>query len=374
LQHDAADLPALGGSAKHLLRDRAFSFPASSQAPIANDGTHMIAPLAVALGDPAGIGAEVTAKAYAEAEARALPCFFAVGSRRALTAAWKGPVVTIETPGDAPRIFDDALPLIEVEHDEEIRFGAPTLEGARCALDSLELATGLVKSGAAGALVTAPLSKAQLNAIGFNHPGQTEFVAERCGIAASNVAMMLAGPELRCVPVTMHVSIASVPALLTQELVESRIRATVRGLIRNFGIIRPRIAVAGLNPHAGENNLMGDEEDRIIRPALAALAGEPFDLSGPWPADTLFHPRARSRYDAAICMYHDQALIPVKTLHFDEGVNLTLGLPIVRTSPDHGTAFDIAGQGIARPDAMAAAIALADHCAQQRKLYDREAG
>ncbi|MBZ6378557.1 4-hydroxythreonine-4-phosphate dehydrogenase PdxA [Pacificimonas flava] len=333
----------------------------------------MIAPLAVALGDPAGVGAEVTAKAYAEAEARALPCFFAVGSRRALTTAWKGPVVSIETPSDAPRVFDDALPLIEVEHDEEIRFGEPSLEGARCALDSLEFATGLVKSGAAGALVTAPISKSQLHAIGFDHPGQTEFVAERCGVATSNIAMMLAGPELRCVPVTMHVGIARVPELLTADLVAARIRATARGLVRNFGITHPRIAVSGLNPHAGENQLMGDEEVRIIAPALEQLTGEPYDISGPWPADTLFHPRARAKYDAVVCMYHDQALIPVKTLHFDEGVNLTLGLPIVRTSPDHGTAFDIAGTGAARPDAMAAAIALADHCAQQRKLYDRDA-
>ena len=338
------------------------------------DGTGpMIAPLAVALGDPAGIGAEVTAKAYAEAGARALPCFFAVGSRRALETAWKGPIETISTPSEAPDVFDRALPLIDVEHDEEIDFGRPSLEVARCALDSLEFATGLVKSGAAGALVTAPVSKSQLHAIGFNHPGQTEFVAERCGVASENIAMMLAGPELRCVPVTMHVGIADVPGMLSSALIAARVRATARGLIRNFGITHPRIAVAGLNPHAGEQGLLGNEEAEIVAPAIEALTEEEFDVTGPWPADTLFHPRARARYDAVVCMYHDQALIPVKMLHFDEGVNLTLGLPIVRTSPDHGTAFDIAGQGIARPDAMAAAIALADHCAQQRKLYDREA-
>ena len=332
----------------------------------------MTAPVAVALGDPAGIGAEVTAKTYAEAEARALPCFFAVGSRSALQAAWKGPIQTIETPSDAFGVFDHALPLIEVEHGEDVVFGAPTLEGARCALDSLEFATGLVKSGAASALVTAPVSKAQLNAIGFNHPGQTEFVAERCGIAHENIAMMLAGPNLRCVPVTMHAAIADVPGMLNSELIASRVRTTARGLVRNFGITHPRIAVSGLNPHAGENGLMGCEERDIIEPAIRQLCDEGFDVTGPWPADTMFHPRARSQYDAAICMYHDQALIPVKTLHFDEGVNLTLGLPIVRTSPDHGTAFDIAGRGIARPDAMAAALALADFCAEQRVLYDRD--
>ena len=332
----------------------------------------MMAPVAVALGDPAGIGAEITAKSYAEAEARALPCFFAVGSRRALAAAWRGPIETIDTPSDAFGVFERALPLIEVEHEEEIVFGQPSLEGARCALDSLEFATGLVRSGASGALVTAPVSKAQLHAIGFNHPGQTEFVAERCGIAHENIAMMLAGPNLRCVPVTMHAAISDVPGLLTRELVVARIRATARGLTRNFGITSPRIAVSGLNPHAGEGGLMGEEEKDVILPAIEELADEPYQVTGPWPADTMFHARARTRYDAAVCMYHDQALIPVKTLHFDDGVNLTLGLPIVRTSPDHGTAFDIAGRGIARPDAMAAALALADFCAEQRSLYDRE--
>ncbi|MBB5279761.1 4-hydroxythreonine-4-phosphate dehydrogenase PdxA [Pacificimonas flava] len=332
----------------------------------------MSLPVAIALGDPAGVGAEITAKIYAEAEARALPRFFAVGSRNALAAAWKGPIETIGSPQDALRVFDHALPLIEVEHSEDVRFGEPSLEGARCALDSLEFATGLVRSGAASALVTAPVSKSQLHAIGFNHPGQTEFVAERCGVAPENIAMMLAGPNLKCVPVTMHISLADVPRVLTTDMITARIRATARGLIRNFGVVRPRIAVSGLNPHAGESKLMGTEEEDIILPAIEALAGEPFDVFGPLPADTMFHPRARAGYDAAICMYHDQALIPVKTLHFDEGVNLTLGLPIVRTSPDHGTAFDIAGKGFARPDAMAAALALADFCAEQRMLYDRE--
>ncbi|MGB3721693.1 MAG: 4-hydroxythreonine-4-phosphate dehydrogenase PdxA [Pacificimonas sp.] len=330
----------------------------------------MIAPVAVALGDPAGIGSEITAKAYAETNARALPCFFAVGSLRALKSAWLGPVEIIQTPDQAIEVCGNALPLIEVEHDEEIRFGEPSLEGARCALDSLELATGLVKSGAASALVTAPVSKAQLAAVGFTHPGQTEFVAERCGVAQQNVAMMLVGPSLKCVPVTMHIGLADVPAALTTELIVSRIMATARGLIRNFGIARPRIAVAGLNPHAGESGLMGTEERTLILPAIEALAGEEFDLLGPLPADTMFHAHARQYFDAAVCMYHDQALIPVKTLHFDEGVNLTLGLPIVRTSPDHGTAFDIAGKNLARPDAMVAALNMAASCAERRALYE----
>ncbi|MGB7404221.1 MAG: 4-hydroxythreonine-4-phosphate dehydrogenase PdxA [Pacificimonas sp.] len=330
----------------------------------------VIQPIAVALGDPAGIGAEVTAKAFAERQSRALPPFFAVGSRRALEAAWKGSIETIDAPGDAASVSSNVLPLIEVEHGEDIRFGEPTLEGARCALDALEFATGLVRSNAAGALVTAPVSKAQLHAIGFNHPGQTEFVAERCGVSRENVAMMLAGPTLRCVPVTMHVGLTRVPDLLTVDLIVARIRTTARGLTRNFGIQHPRIAIAGFNPHAGESGHMGDEEDRLIRPAMAALKDDPFTLIGPLPADTMFHERARKNYDAAVCMYHDQALIPVKTLHFDEGVNFTLGLPIVRTSPDHGTAFDIAGKNVARPDAMVAALNLAAQCAERRKLYE----
>ncbi len=329
----------------------------------------MIAPVAVALGDPAGIGSEITAKAYAERHARALPCFFAVGSLRALKAAWLGPVEIIETPDQAVEASKNALPLIEIEHSEDIVFGEPSLEGARCALDSLELATGLVKSGAASALVTAPVSKAQLAAIGFTHPGQTEFVAERCGIARQNIAMMIAGPTLKCVPVTMHIGLSAVPEALTVELIAARIRATARGLSRNFGIRHPRIAVAGLNPHAGESGLMGEEERNLIIPAMESLADEDFELIGPMSADTMFHASARLNYDAAVCMYHDQALIPVKTLHFDEGVNLTLGLPIVRTSPDHGTAFDIAGTGQARPDAMVAALNMAAACAERRKLF-----
>ncbi|MEO0499402.1 MAG: 4-hydroxythreonine-4-phosphate dehydrogenase PdxA [Pseudomonadota bacterium] len=325
-----------------------------------------IEPLAVALGDPAGIGPEITAKAWVERRARALPPFFAVGSRRALAAAWSGPICTIDRPRDALAADLTGLPLIEVEHDEDISFGEPTLKGARSALDALEFATGLVRAGTAGALVTAPVAKSQLSAIGFRYPGQTEFIAERCGVAAANVAMMLVGPDLRTVPVTIHNSVAEIGAKLTVELIAARIATTARGLMRNFGIARPRIAIAGLNPHAGEEGLLGDEEVRLIRPAMESLATAPYTLIGPLPADTMFHQRVRETYDAAVCMYHDQALIPVKTLYFDEGVNMTLGLPIVRTSPDHGTAFDIAGQGIARPDAMVAALNLAARAAERR--------
>jgi len=216
-------------------------------------------------------------------------------------------------------------------------------------------------------VVTGPVSKQQLYAIGFAHPGQTEFVAERCGISPANVAMMLAGPTLRTVPVTTHVPLASVAGLLSSAMIESRGRVTLRGLQRNFGIAEPRLAVAALNPHAGEGGTLGREDIDIIQPAIDALRAEGWQVIGPMPADTMFHTAARSRYDAALCMYHDQALIPLKALHFEEGVNLTLGLPIVRTAPDHGTAFDIAGQDLADPRAMAAAIRLAASSAALRR-------
>ena len=230
------------------------------------------------------------------------------------------------------------------------------------------LAVGLARSGSASAVVTGPIAKEQLYAIGFQHPGQTEFVAERCGVSPGNVAMMLAGPTLRTVPVTTHLPLAEVARALSSALIESRGRAALRGLQRNFGIAEPRLAVAGLNPHAGEGGQLGREEIEIIGPAIAALAAEGWRVIGPLPADTMFHDRARANYDAALCMYHDQALIPIKALHFEEAVNLTLGLPIVRTAPDHGTAFDIAGQDRADPRPMAAALRMA---AQERRVARR---
>ncbi len=322
--------------------------------------------LAVALGDPAGIGPEIIAQAWAARHAAALPPFFAIGDQRSLRAVWDGPIAIVQGPDDAARAFDGALPLIQVDDPGEIIPGEPNLAGARCALDSLEIAVGLTRAGSARAVVTGPVSKAQLYAIGFTHPGQTEFIAERCGMAAGNTVMMLAGPSLRTVPITIHIPLAEVASQLTTELIVSRARVAARGLQRDFGIARPRLAVAGLNPHAGEGGTLGREEVDIIGPAVAALRAEDIDAFGPLAADTMFHAHARTHYDAAICMYHDQALIPLKTLHFDAGVNVTLGLPIIRTSPDHGTAFDIAGKGLARADAMIAAIRLAGDCAQRR--------
>jgi 4-hydroxythreonine-4-phosphate dehydrogenase len=256
--------------------------------------------------------------------------------------------------------------LLRVDDAGAIVPGQPNLEGARCALDAVEMAVGLARSGAASGLVTAPVAKAQLYAIGFTHPGQTEFIAERCGIAAENVAMMLVGADLRTVPITIHVPIGRVVEALTTDLIISRARAVSRSLVRDFGIPRPRLAVAGLNPHAGEAGQIGREESEVIAPAVAALVAEGIDATGPMPPDTMFHAPAREQYDAAICMYHDQALIPLKTLYFDSGVNMTVGLPVRRTAPDHGTAFGIDGRGVANPRAMIAAIALAGSCARAR--------
>jgi 4-hydroxythreonine-4-phosphate dehydrogenase len=324
-------------------------------------------PLAISLGDPSGIGPEVIAKAWDQRNALSLPPFFVVGDMRAIEAVWSGPVARISDPADCARQFKKALPCIHVDEGSVAVPGTPTLDGARCAFHALEMATGLVRAESAGALVTGPVSKAQLAAVGFTYPGQTEFVAERCGIARNNAVMMLAGPSLRVVPVTIHVPLRDVPDMLSVELIRCRAAVTARGLQRCFGIERPRLAVAALNPHAGEQGHMGDEEERIIAPAIASLVADGLDISGPYPADALFTPRARQGYDAVLCMYHDQALIPLKALDFDEGVNITLGLPIVRTSPDHGTAFDIAGQNQADPGAMIAAISMARRAQVCRK-------
>lgn len=324
------------------------------------------APLAVSLGDPAGIGPEVIAKCWDHRDRFNLPPFVAIGDPRSVASVWDGPLAIIDDPRETDSAFDVGLPLIQLLAAEPDRPGRPTVAGAHCSLDSLEIAVGLARSGSAAAVVTGPVAKEQLYAIGFNHPGQTEFVAERCGVSPANVAMMMVGPSLRTVPVTTHLPLSEVHEVLTPALIEARGRSALRGLQRNFGIADPRLAVAALNPHAGEGGTLGREESDIIEPAISALRAEGWQVSGPHPADTLFHPPARARYDAALCMYHDQALIPVKALHFEDGVNVTLGLPIVRTAPDHGTAFDIAGEDRADPRAMAAAIRTAAECAAVR--------
>jgi 4-hydroxythreonine-4-phosphate dehydrogenase len=329
-----------------------------------------LGPLAVSLGDPAGIGPEVVAKCWDRRSEFNLPPFVAIGDPRSIGNIWDGPIEIIDDPRQADAAFDCGLPLIQIAAAEGDLPGRPSVSGAHCSLDSLEIAVGLARSGSAAAVVTGPVSKEQLYSIGFSHPGQTEFVAERCGVGRGNVAMMLAGPTLRTVPVTTHVPFAEVTDHLSSALIEARGRTTLRGLQRNFGIADPTLAVSGLNPHSGEGGSLGREEIELIEPAIAALRAEGWRVTGPHPADTMFHAAARARYDAALCMYHDQALIPLKALHFEDGVNVTLGLPIIRTAPDHGTAFDIAGQDNADPRPMASAIRMAAFCAAHREMAE----
>lgn len=328
-------------------------------------------PIAVTLGDPAGIGPEITTKAWERRNVEGLPPFFAVGAPDGIEAVWDGPIVRIAAPEETADAFRKGLPLFPLADCDGGNPGTPNLEGARCSFDALELAAGLARSGAASALVTGPVSKVQLHAVGFRHPGQTEFIAERCGISPSNAIMLLAGPSLKVVPMTAHIPLREVPDALTIELVVARGIGAAKGLKRNFGIDKPRLAFAGINPHAGEGGALGREEIDILVPAIAQLCELGIDARGPFAADAMFHERARRDYDVAMCGYHDQALIPLKTLHFDEGVNMTLGLPFVRTSPDHGTAFGIAGRDEAEPGAMIAAIRMAAAAAKQRELACR---
>ena len=297
------------------------------------DDGPVIAPLVISMGDPAGIGPEIIARSWDERHRRTLPPFVAVGDARAIARVWPGPIERVDDLASVGAAFARALPVISVEGHGTIVPGQPDADGGRCALQSLELAFGLVRTGGARALVTGPVSKVQLYDIGFTHPGQTEFVAERCGIARENAVMMLAGPGLRVVPMTTHVALADVPRLLSVEMIVAKARVAARGMTRNFGINAPRLAFAGLNPHAGESGTIGREEIDVIAPAIAILRDEGIDATGPFAADTMFHERARAGYDVAMCCYHDQALVPIKTLYFDDGVNMTLGLPIVRTSP-----------------------------------------
>jgi 4-hydroxythreonine-4-phosphate dehydrogenase len=246
--------------------------------------------------------------------------------------------------------------------------GRPDKANARAVIASIEQAAALCLSGAVDGMVTNPINKAALYDAGFTYPGHTEFLAALTGAHGKQI-MMLASPDLRVVPVTVHASLRNSIAMLSTAAIVAAGETTAAALRRDFGIARPRLGIAGLNPHAGEQGALGDEETTVIGPAIEALRAAGIEVSGPWPPDTMFTATARTRYDAAICMYHDQALIPLKTLDMDRGVNVTLGLPIVRTSPDHGTAYDIAGQGIANPASLIAAIELAAHLAARRRCH-----
>lgn len=328
-------------------------------------------PLAVSLGDPAGVGPELICEAWARGEEKRLAPFFVCGGPEMLRAAAirRGldiPVAAVSTPAEAVAVCGRALPVLG-DADASYRPGDPDRDGARLALASLEQATAFAVSGEAAGVVTGPIAKALLAEVGFAFPGQTEFVAHACGVAAEDAVMMLAGPSLRTVPLTVHVALAEVPKLLSVELIVRRAGIVAAALRTDFGIAEPRLAICGLNPHAGEHGRMGDEELRIIAPAIERLRSEGIDATGPHPADSLFAARARATYDVAIAMYHDQALVPLKALDFDEGVNVTLGLPIVRSSPDHGTAFAIAGKQQADAGATIAAIRMAGEMAARRR-------
>jgi 4-hydroxythreonine-4-phosphate dehydrogenase len=325
-----------------------------------------IAPLALTMGEPAGIGPDVTLAAWARRKALDLPAFYYLADPvfLATRARRMGLDVPIErvSAADAAAVFGRALPVVPLDSSVEVTPGAPSVATAQAVIEAIARAVGDVRAGLASAVVTAPIAKKTLYDAGFQHPGHTEFLGTLSAAWAGEAArpvMMLAGPELKAVPVTIHIPLRDVAGALSERLIVDTARIVATDLRRRFGKPAPRIAVAGLNPHAGENGTMGDEDERIVRPAVAALRAEGIDARGPLSADTMFHAQARTTYDAALCMYHDQALIPIKTLSFWDGVNVTLGLPIVRTSPDHGTAFDIAGTGKADPSSLAAALRLA---------------
>ncbi|MEQ6248192.1 4-hydroxythreonine-4-phosphate dehydrogenase PdxA [Sulfitobacter sp. HNIBRBA3233] len=320
----------------------------------------MTRPIALTCGEPAGIGPEIAVRAWA-ALADAVPMLW-IGDPRHLPA--DAIYRVIETPEEAAEISPDALPVLAHRFASNATPGQPDPANAQGVIDVIARAVKLVQDGFAAAICTAPLHKKALkDGADFAYPGHTEYLAALAG--CEDVVMMLASDQLRVVPATIHIPLHRVSAALTPALLRRTIEITHDGLRDQFGIAAPRIAVSGLNPHAGEGGAMGREEIDWIAPLIAQMATEGYDLRGPLPADTMFHAAARATYDAAIAMYHDQALIPIKTLDFDRGVNVTLGLPFVRTSPDHGTAFDIAGQGIANPSSMVEAIRLAHRMANR---------
>ncbi len=315
-------------------------------------------PVAISCGEPAGIGPEIAAKAWAALRGD-VPLFW-IGDPAHLPA--DVPVALIDTPTQAAGAMAQGLPVLPHSFAAPSTPGIATPANAKGVIDVIARGVDLVQSGQAAALCTAPIHKKALqDGAGFAYPGHTEYLQALAG--ADRAVMMLASEQLRVVPTTIHIALRDVPKMLTPALLRDTIRITAEGLRQQFGIAQPRIAVAGLNPHAGEGGAMGHEEADWIAGLVADMTAEGYDLRGPLPADTMFHATARASYDAAVCMYHDQALIPIKTLDFDRGVNVTLGLPFIRTSPDHGTAFDIAGTGVANPSSMIEALRMAHRMA-----------
>lgn len=340
----------------------------------------MNAALAVSSGDPSGIGPDIAIAAWQLRQEMQIPAFFLLADpdfvrSRALRLGLDVPVEPTN-PNAAAGIFERALPVVPLQHPQIDRPGVPLVANAAATIEAIERAVALTLAGEAHAVVTCPIAKKPLYEAGFKYPGHTEFLAHLAGEYLGHKVtpvMMLAGPELRAVPVTIHIALNTVATVLDAATILTVSRITALALKEQFGIAHPRLAIAGLNPHAGEHGSMGMEDETIVRPAVETLRAEGIDARGPLPADTMFHAAARTQYDAAICMYHDQALIPVKTLGFDDSVNVTLGLPFVRTSPDHGTAFDIAGTGKAKPDSLIAALRLAGELHAKRAQLKRPA-
>jgi 4-hydroxythreonine-4-phosphate dehydrogenase len=334
-------------------------------------------PLALTMGEPAGIGGEIALKAWRHFSQKTdrrsdqtPPVFFSIDSPHRLEELSNRldigtPVHPIETPEQAASVFADALPVIPLGFPVTTNPGRPNPENIPAVIASIDNAIRLVQEKRASGIVTNPIHKKCLSGAGFAYLGHTEYLAERAGGSAQAV-MMLAAPELRVVPVTVHVSLSDAIRLLTTEMIVRSAQITVASLSLDFGIQNPRLVVAALNPHAGEGGKMGCEETEIIAPAVEEIRQGGINVTGPFAADSLFHPSARSDYDVALCMYHDQALIPLKTVDFENGVNITLGLPFIRTSPDHGTAMDIAGRGGASELSLLAALKTARDMARHR--------
>jgi 4-hydroxythreonine-4-phosphate dehydrogenase len=315
------------------------------------------------MGEPAGIGAEIAAVAWVALRAGG-PAFVFLGDAARIAGA---PVRRVASPEEASAVFAEALPVLHRPLPAPVAPGRPDPANAPAVIASIDEAVALAKAGRAAGVVTNPIQKATLYAAGFRHPGHTEYLGELAGRPGRPPVMMLACPELRVVPVTVHEPLARAIARLTPALIVAHAAVAAEALRADFGIAAPRLAVAGLNPHAGEDGTLGTEDRDIVAPAVAELRARGIDARGPLPPDTLFTPHARPGYDAAICLYHDQALIPIKTLDMAGGVNVTLGLSIVRTSPDHGTALDIAGTGRADPSSLVAALRMAAAIARQRR-------
>ncbi len=332
-------------------------------------------PLALTMGEPGGIGPDITIAVWKKRHAFRVPVFYCLADAGMLVerARHLGVDCPIEVvaPADAAKCIDYALPVAQLDKPVRAKPGRLDSENAPAVIEAIARAVGDVRSGAAAAVVTNPINKKSLYDAGFNHPGHTEFLGTLSAAwtgRPGTPAMMLAGPELKAVPVTIHIPLKEVPTALSKALIVETAQIVATDLRNRFAIAQPRLAVAGLNPHAGEGGAFGDEEEKIIRPAISALQAYGINATGPHSADAMFHPTARATYDAAICMYHDQALIPAKTLSFAETVNVTLGLAFVRTSPDHGTALDIAGTGRADPASLAAALRLAGELTQNQQM------